>query len=91
MAQDDLLKRVQDLEQKVGKLNYPIDFNTQGGIEQTQFHTLKALQFKGGLPIFTTIRTDIPTQGEMWLENVTGSPKKIAVYIDKVRYTFTQD
>lgn len=86
----DLEERVKLLEEKIGKLTYPIDPNSQGTIENTRFRSVKALQFRGGLPVFTSSRNDQRIQAEIYISNLGGSPK-ISVYIGGVEYNWTSD
>jgi hypothetical protein len=62
-------------------LEYPLDNISKGSIENALFMTLKSLQFKGGLPIFKTQRTDKPINGEVYLYNLA-STYKICAYIN---------
>lgn len=86
----NLEERIKILEDKIGKLNYPIDSNSQGSIESVLFKILKAQSFKGGFPIFTANRVDQRNQSETYVYNISGSPQ-IAIYINGVEYTFTAD
>lgn len=83
-----LEKQVLSLEKQSGKLNFPLDFNSQKIIEMAKFQLIQALVFKGGLPIFTSARTDVPTQGEVYLTDIGGT-RKINAYINKVNYSAT--
>lgn len=79
-----LQKRVADLEAGQGKLRLPIDPLTKGAIENSNFSVLRALFFKGGLPVYTVARdttVDIPKHGEAWLEDVSGPTRRICAYI----------
>lgn len=92
--EQQLLQRVTELENKIGKLNYPIDPDSQGAIEGVLFKQLKALVIRAGLPIYFTTARDVvaskPLQVEMWMESLSGSPK-IVSYINGTRYYWTAD
>lgn len=62
-------------------LDFPLNQQEKGSIENAQFMSLKSLKFKGGLPIFTVARTDKPIQGEVYLYNLSGT-YKICAYIN---------
>lgn len=62
-------------------LEFPLDNQSKGTIENTNFTVLKALKFKGGLPVFTTIPTYTGTDGEMVLYT-SGSTYAIYTYIN---------
>ncbi|QGH73337.1 MAG: hypothetical protein [Siphoviridae sp. cttb18] len=86
---NNLKQEVENLKKVVGHLTYPLDPSSKGAIEQMLFFQLKALIFKGGLPIFTTARdvtVNRPSQGEIWLEDVSGPTRRICVYISGTKY-----
>lgn len=70
-------------------LEYPLDNQSKGSIEHAKFAELNARKLKGGLPVFTVARdTTInkPIQGEIWLENISGS-MFIKVYYNGTKYS----
>lgn len=69
-------------------LDYPLNQNDKAIIEQTMFGTIRALLFKGGLPIYTSARTDTPKQGEVWLSDISGT-RKLNARISGTTYSVT--
>lgn len=65
-------------------LEYPLPNNDQKIIEKTPFQELKSLVFRGGLPIFTVERAS-GTQGEIWLEDLSGSVY-VCAYVSGTKY-----
>lgn len=95
MTTDELERKINSLENQLmvmkklmGKLVFPLDFNSKAVIEQVSFQVLKALIFKGGLPIYTAARIDTPKQGEIYLTNIGGT-QQICAYIDGTEYCAT--
>lgn len=61
-------------------LEYPLDNQSKGSIENAQFSTLHTLILKGGLPIYTaTLKGQ--KQGEIYLYNLSGT-YKLCAYFD---------
>ena len=54
-------------------LEYPLDNQSRGTIESTDFEKIKSLKFYGGLPIFTAVPTYVGKDGEIVLYQNTGS------------------
>jgi hypothetical protein len=48
-------------------LDFPLNNQEKGSIESANFAELKARQFKGGLPVFTSVPTYVGSYGEMVL------------------------
>lgn len=85
---EQLRKDVDEIRSFLGKLIFPLDPQTKGGIENTVFATLKANIFKGGLPVFTSARdttVDPPTEGDHWIEDVS-SVRSICFFRNNVKY-----
>lgn len=64
-------------------LDFPLNPQEKGSIENAQFKKLKALNFIGGLPVFTAARDvtiNKPMQGEMWLEFISSSMRLNTYY-----------
>jgi hypothetical protein len=79
-------ERIAKLEKEIGKLSYPLDYNSQGVLEQVLFKKLNTLTIKAGLPIFTSARTDNPRQGEIYLTDIGGT-RKICAFINGTEYS----
>ena len=62
-------------------LDYPLNFQDKNIIEQTKFAELKALKFKGGLPVFSAVPTYVGSEGEMVLY-YTGSTYILYTYLN---------
>jgi len=85
---NELDNRVKKLEEEMGKITYPMDIVSQKAIENAFFQTIKALKFKGGLPIYTAIRKDKPTEGEIYLQTI-GSVNSFCACISGTSYCVT--
>ena len=81
-------ERLTKLEQEIGKIKYPLDYQSQGVLEQVLFKKLNTLTIKTGLPIFTQTRTDKPRQGEIYLTDIAGT-RSFCAYISGVEYKIT--
>ena len=92
----ELEKKIVELEKKLDKkvkefemiMSYPLDVGIKKTIEQTFFNNLKVLTLKGGLPVFTTARDDIPKQGEIYITDISGT-RKLNAFISGVNYSVT--
>jgi len=63
-------------------MNYPLDNQERGSIENAKFKQLQAFQFKGGLPIFTAVPTYQGTNGEIVIVKTGTNPSEVyALYI----------
>lgn len=69
-------------------LEFPLSQLSKGSIENAKFAKIQARTIIGGLPVFTATR-DIsinkPTQAEMWIEAISGSPV-VCIYYSGVKY-----
>lgn len=71
-------------------LDFPLNNQEKGSIENAKFKELKALIFKGGLPYWISSRnitTDKPSQDEMWLEFID-TTLCLKIYHNGTRYSF---
>ena len=62
-------------------LEYPIDNQSKGVMENTKFREIKALKFKGGLSVFAKTPTYTGINGEIVLCDAAGS-MQICVYLN---------
>lgn len=70
----NLEKRLTDLENSRGSLNFPLDVSTISAIEKSPFSVLHALVLKAGFDIYTSARDitiDPPKEGETWIEDIS--------------------
>ena len=67
-------------------LDFPLNNQEKGSIEQCLFSVLKTITLKGVLPIYTSIRTDKPKQGEVYLYNLSGTYRICAYFSGTERY-----
>lgn len=89
MRQQELEKLVLEQGERIRQLEkqikFPLDIKLQKTIEQTFFDTLKALVFKGGLPVYTSERTDTPKDKEIYAKDIGGT-RELCIYISGTEY-----
>jgi len=79
---EQLEKRIKELEDR----KEPIIQQEKRKEFLPTYDILKVYKLLASLPVHTVARTDIPTQGEIYITNISGT-RKLNAYINGVQYS----
>lgn len=89
---EEIRQYAERLEDRIRELELKIDNPITKTEKKTEFvpmyDILRVIKLYASLPIYTTARTDIPKQGEIYITDIGGT-RKLNVYINGVQYSAT--